>query len=230
MRIGIVAALDDEARTLDVTSGSAGEIPSYDVRVSGPGITNAANCAQNFVDAGVKGLIAWGTAGALNTDLAPGAVIVYNAVISHANQRLECDPQWVAHLMHSLRSFEPTLALGFTAHSALTNQLEKSTVAQRFGATVVDMESSAIAAQAQRAGLPFVAIRAIVDPANFNLPSCALQALAHGGQPRIIPVLKGLARRPQELPALLQLSRWYRKSLDTLRLTAHVLHPTFGLD
>lgn len=230
MRIGILAALEDEARTLEVNSGVADDNPYHNVRVSGPGNSNAARAAESFIDAGVNGLMAWGTGGALDHKLVPGTIVIYKAVLSHDDERFDCDPQWVANLMTSLGTLDPVLALGFTAESALTNQLEKSRVIEQTGAAVVDMESSAIAQKAQLAGLPFVAIRAIVDPANFAIPSCALEALSNGGQAQIIPVIKGLARRPQELPALLRLSHWYRKSLDKLRVAAHVLHPTFGLD
>jgi adenosylhomocysteine nucleosidase len=230
MRIGIVAALDDEARTLQIAPESADNKLNYTVSVCGPGTTNAANSAQRFVAAGVDGLVAWGTAGALAPDIIPGAIVISDTVISHDEQRYDCDPQWVAELMARLDSLNPEIGVGFTARDPLRNSIEKSDAAIKYGARIVDMESSAVAEQAKSAGVPFVAIRAIADPAHFDIPSCALRALAHGGQPRVLPVLKGLARHPQELPALLRLSRWYRKSLDTLRIAAHVLHPTFGLD
>ena len=64
----------------------------------------------------------------------------------------------------------------------------------------------------------------------FNIPSCALKALAHGDQPRAMPVIKGVLRCPQELPALLKLARWYRESLDMLRLCTLALEPGFGTE
>lgn len=74
-------------------------------------------------------------------------------------------------------------------------------------AEVVEMESYTILAEAARSGVPAVAIRAISDTADFNMPYDFERARDAHGQIRTIGVLSQVLRRPAGLPSLLKLSR-----------------------
>lgn len=76
-------------------------------------------------------------------------------------------------------------------------------------AAAVDMESAAIAAVAGQAGLPFIALRVIVDTAADELPSAVIAA-SGGGRLRIGRLLAGFLRAPADVPALIRLSARYR--------------------
>ena len=67
------------------------------------------------------------------------------------------------------------------------------------------MESHAVAAEAVAAGLPFLVIRAIADPAGRALPAAALAGLSPDGGARPWAVLLSLLCRPDQLIGLVRL-------------------------
>src|SRR5579863_2631550 len=73
-------------------------------------------------------------------------------------------------------------------------------------AEAVDMESYTILAEAARWGVPAVAIRAISDTADFDMPYDFEKARDAQGQIRVMSVVSQVLRRPSGLPALLKLS------------------------
>src|SRR5579863_1446265 len=73
-------------------------------------------------------------------------------------------------------------------------------------AEAVDMESYTILAEAARCGVPAVAIRAVSDTADFDLPYDFERARDAQGQIRVMRIISQVLRRPSGLPALLKLS------------------------
>ncbi len=69
------------------------------------------------------------------------------------------------------------------------------------------MESYTILAEAARCGVPAVAIRAISDTVDFDMPYDFEQARDAQGQIRIVGILAQVLRQPAGLPALLKLAR-----------------------
>jgi adenosylhomocysteine nucleosidase len=69
------------------------------------------------------------------------------------------------------------------------------------------MESYTILAEAARCGIPAVAIRAISDTADFDMPYNFEDALDSQGQIRMMGIASQVLRRPSALPALLKLGR-----------------------
>jgi hypothetical protein len=74
-------------------------------------------------------------------------------------------------------------------------------------AEAVDMESYTILAEAARCGVPAVAIRAIGDTADFDMPYDFERARDAQGQIRVMGILSQVLRRPAGLPDLLKLGR-----------------------
>jgi adenosylhomocysteine nucleosidase len=74
-------------------------------------------------------------------------------------------------------------------------------------AEAVDMESYTILAEAARCGVPAVAIRAISDTADFDMPYDFERARDAQGQIRVMGVVSQVLRRPSGLPDLLKLAR-----------------------
>jgi adenosylhomocysteine nucleosidase len=85
----------------------------------------------------------------------------------------------------------------------------KAAAWRRTGAAAVDMESAAIAQVAGQAGLPFIALRVIVDTAADELPAAVIAA-SGAGRLRLGRLLAALARTPGEIAALIRLSARYR--------------------
>lgn len=100
---------------------------------------------------------------------------------------------------------------------------EKAALRRETGATAVDMETHIAARVAARHGLPFLAIRAISDIADGDLPPAALVGMAPDGGMALGPVLRSLACRPGQLPALMRLGRDTGLALRNLAVVLHEL-------
>jgi adenosylhomocysteine nucleosidase len=84
----------------------------------------------------------------------------------------------------------------------------------------VDMESLAVAQVARVHGLPFIAIRVIVDSAADNLPRAVAAAADQSGQLSIWRLLGALARTPADLAPLMRLGSRYRAASRSLNAVA----------
>ncbi|MCA8888201.1 MAG: hypothetical protein KDA46_05180 [Parvularculaceae bacterium] len=105
----------------------------------------------------------------------------------------------------------------FGADTIIASAAHKSALFKNHGCVAVDMESHGAARAAQGAKVPFIAIRAIADPADRALPRAALGAVAPDGSTKIISTLIECAKRPAEFSELLQLARDSDAALKTLR-------------
>lgn len=74
-------------------------------------------------------------------------------------------------------------------------------------AEAVEMESFAVLAEAAERKIPGVAIRAISDAADQDLPMDFSGVLDNQGKVQGSKVARSLARAPQKLPSLLRLGR-----------------------
>jgi hypothetical protein len=71
------------------------------------------------------------------------------------------------------------------------------------GATAVDMESHVAARIAADYDIPLAACRVVIDPVHRRLPPAALVGLKPKGTVDFLAVLRSIAQRPSQLPALL---------------------------
>lgn len=106
---------------------------------------------------------------------------------------------------------------------------DKSRLRTETGAAAIDMESHIAARYAARHALPFAALRVISDAADHALPAVAGAAMRPDGSVDVLGVLKGLARDPGQLPALLATARDAGRAFRALRRVRGLLGPGFGL-
>jgi adenosylhomocysteine nucleosidase len=221
---GVVAALAAEARALGPAEprgeGLAMLADGNLLAVSGMGPQAARSAAERLIDAGATSLVSWGLAGGLDPDLEAGAVCVPREVIAADGSRLATARSWQASLSSAVAAGRHvgTEAL-LTAEHALETPAQKSAARRATGACAVDMESSAVAQVAEAHGVPFVAVRVIVDTARDGIPP-AVAAASRAGKLRTGRLLLGLVRSPREIASLLRLARRYRVALDALRAVA----------
>lgn len=132
------------------------DLPNVVIAVGGIG-RNAARRAGEAVVAQYSPsvLVSAGIAGALTPDLKVGDVI-------RAREVVDAD----SGVRFAAQSGEATVV----TVSSVSGSEEKRVLATRWGATVVDMESSAVAAVAQRHGAQFAAIKAVSDQLDFEMP------------------------------------------------------------
>ncbi|MDN7674988.1 phosphorylase [Burkholderia oklahomensis] len=168
---------------------------------------------------GCAGVVSFGTAGGLAPDLAPGVLIVADAVDGPFGV-LNTDSAWSARLVAALagtpiaaRMRRGTLA---AVGAPVVDAREKESLHRRNGALAVDMESHIAGAFAAARGVPFAVCRAIVDPAWRTLPKAATAGLREDGSTAILPILRELAKQPSQLGALLQVAGDARAARSTL--------------
>jgi hopanoid-associated phosphorylase len=200
---GIAAEADIARRITDRVACSAGR-PD-----------RAAELARTLIAAGTRTLISFGIAGGLSPDLKAGSLIVADRVMTdHGTYPAD------ANCAEALGARTGALYGGQTI---VWDPAEKAALATRTGALAVDLESGPAAAAASDAGIRFLAIRAVADPAWFALPRAALLPLDDEGRPRLSAILGSVARYPAQIPALIRTGLATRAALATLLRAGGVL-------
>lgn len=173
----------------------------------------ARSAAEGLVRARVDALVSFGLAGGLDPSLAPGALVIPEAVRLATGEAVSADPALVA------RFGGPTHRLMIAAEAPVADAAEKAALFAQTGAAAVDLESGAVAEVARSRGLPWAVVRGVCDPARRDLPRAALAALdPAGGGIAGMRVLAWVLRRPGQVPALLRLARDAAAAQRTLAL------------
>ncbi len=183
--------------------------------LSGMGAQAARTAAEGLHQHGVSALVSFGVAGALSPDLKPGDLVLPDAI--HMDAQLPVNIAWRDRLQNLLPA-EITVRNGILANSdvPLTGTKAKLDLAQATGACAVDMESAAIAAVAAAAGIPFIAVRAIIDPLQFSPPEALLAAVYPDGAVNPIRLTALILKRSVHLTTLMQMGVGMRAARKTL--------------
>lgn len=217
---GIVTGLVFEARIIEKARARAKRSAPL-VVCSGPGGERAAMAAEQLLDRGVIGLISFGLCAGLDPDLRPGTLLLAERVSAGAESYAP-DPTWRARLAESLGANGPGIAGGalLGADAPIAGAEDKRALFAEQAVRALDMESHGVARVAARAGLPFVALRAVADPAERNLPRAALEAFGPDGRIKPLRALATMYLRPWESPGLLRLAYETRLAVDSLERAA----------
>ena len=216
--IGIVSALPAEARALGPSAPHGAELRRLDegglLAVSGMGRAAAAAAARRLVLAGAGGLASFGMAGGLDPTLICGTVLLPEEIAV-------ADDGAVSDILPTSRDWRQRLGAVIpasclvcvgrllTSARPIGRPDAKTETWRHTGAVAVDMESAAVAQVAGQAGLPFIALRVIVDTATDELPAAVIAA-SEGGRLRVGRLIGGLLRAPADVGALIRLSARYR--------------------
>ena len=214
---GVVVALKAEADTCR-------RIPDALIQTAGPGPERAEAAARALLAQGARSLVAWGTAGALTDSLLPGDIVVADTAFEgrgHASPVTE-NP-FAQALAARLAPLGVRRGSTCTVSEPVSASGEKLRLHATTQALCVDMESAAVARVAAAAGVPFAAVRSIVDPLGFDLPPAALAGMDQHGNTAMLPVVRELLRSPTQLKALLTLGAYFRLALRELRSAAELL-------
>ncbi|MEO8927183.1 MAG: hypothetical protein ABI306_08470 [Caulobacteraceae bacterium] len=164
---------------------------------------------------GAAGVVSFGLCGGLDPSLKAGDLLV------------DCDdPAWRNRLLSALPKARAGRVVGGDAMVAGVEG--KAALRERSGADGVDMESHIVTDLARRRAIPLAILRAISDPADRALPSAAQSGLKANGEGDIGAVLRALAARPWELPALIRTAREAGVAFAALRDARHLLGPRLG--
>ncbi|MFA7494927.1 MAG: nucleosidase [Acidithiobacillus sp.] len=227
-RLGIVVALDAEARTLRKQTMPHGTLITLHAQgcmvVSGMGACRAEEAAQVLIDAGVQGLVSWGTAGGLQASRQAGDLLLPDEVF-WLGRAWAVDAGWRDQLRQGLPEAVGQGGL-CSVNQPCTSVADKAALLDEYpSAQAVDMESGAIAVKAQQAGIPFVVVRSVVDPATQSLPISATRTVDPYGRPQMGRLLRTLLRHPADIRELLQLGTQMSRALRSLRAAGPVLLP-----
>ncbi len=172
--------------------------------------------------AGADGVVSFGLCGALDPSLAVGDVVIADGVI-FAGARVATDAAWTAALAAAVPSARRGDMAGGNVIAG--SAAAKAALRRATGAAAVDMESHAVARAAAAAGVPFAVVRAVSDGAASALPRAAQAGFKADGEPDVAAVLRALARRPWELPALVRTALDAEKAFKSLARAAAALAP-----
>jgi adenosylhomocysteine nucleosidase len=232
--VGVVAALAVEARTLGRAVRRHDGLSTLPdgalLAVGGMGAVLAASAARRLAQAGVAGLLSFGFAGGLDPALAAGAVVCPAEVVSGSGVRFAASTDWRERLRTATAALRPLVAGALLTRAAPIDSVAGKALAFReTGAVAVDMESLAVAEVAAAFGLPFIALRVIVDTATDALPQSVLGA-SRSGRLEVHRLLGALALAPWELLALIRLAQRYRAAARSLAAVARAgLPPAHAL-
>jgi len=165
-----------------------------------------------------RGVISFGVAGGLDPALKSGDIVVATEVMAG-------DARWLAGLALN-DELVARLALGRRrvvrgglagVEQVIGARAGKAALWSETGAAAVDMESHIAAAYAEESELPFAALRVISDPASRALPAIAMTAIKPNGDIDLRKVLRGVARNPMSLRALVSTGIDFNRALRSLR-------------
>jgi adenosylhomocysteine nucleosidase len=220
---GVIAGNSIDPRPVLIVTGLIQE-----ARIAaGPGLTVICSSSDPqqlrelltvFDPSTIRGVISFGVAGGLDPTLKSGDLVVATEVMAG-------DTRWLAGLTLSdeLLAGIPlggrrVIRAGLAGvEQVIAAQDGKAALRSETGAAAVDMESHIAAAYAAEAGLPFAALRVISDPATRALPELARAAIKPNGDIDLRKVLRGLARNPFTLRALVSTGIDFNRALRSLR-------------
>jgi adenosylhomocysteine nucleosidase len=202
------------------------------VVTGGIGPRRTQRTVEKYMDTPLSAVLSVGCAGALTTGLSCGQLVLApevcmpDATDSMQLRRYPVDGQLLAHTRTAAQRAGVPVAEGalFTSAHVLLTPEEKAQRGQETGAIAVEMESGVHAAFAMARGLPFLAVRVILDGVQMRLP--AIKGLTTPeGDVRTLKAVWHVATHPHHLPALLALQRARTTAGEAIRQVCHALFP-----
>ncbi len=156
-----------------------------------------------------------GVCGGLDPSLAPGALILARRVVSEGQPELAPDGALFEAARRALRASGLQFASStlLTADRPLGTRREKTDAWNAHGAAGVDMETYGVVAAVQARAIPWIALRAVLDPAREALPR---ELLDWRGEDDERAIVRRIGRRPVAWPAYARLALQMRRALHAL--------------
>jgi hypothetical protein len=197
MTLAIVCGMKSEADVI-------GDQPGGCVVIIGAG--DAAGLRTKIEAAiadGADRVISVGVCGALDPHLPVGAVVVG-----------EFDAAWADRLC--VKTAGRLVIFSWSA-VPIASPADKARLALASFADVIDMETWVADKIASAHGLPFAALRVVLDPADFDLPPVAMDRLTASGGVDYWAALESVAGDPEQIPEMVKLAGYSRTAFARLR-------------
>ena len=222
--LGIIVSLPRELKSLTrhtiPVGGSKALTDNVLVALSGMGAERAYTAGSLLISQGATALLGWGCAAALDDRVSAGCLILPERIIGTKGEIHPVSAEWHHRLCQTLESIHPVRTDALVESDAIvTTSAEKRMLAKRTRAAATDMESAAEARLAMERGLPFLALRAIVDTASSDIPENVLEALDSQGNINVWKLLMGVYLRPADWIKIIQLGIQFNAAQKTLKKT-----------
>jgi adenosylhomocysteine nucleosidase len=222
MMLGIVVSLSRELKSLTrqtIPVGSWKAITDNTlVALSGIGAERAYMAGSVLVSQGATALLSWGCAAALDDRVSPGCLILPERIIGANGEVHRVSTEWHRRLYLALESKHTVRIDALLESDAIVRtSAEKRALAKQTEAAATDMESAAQARLAKDYGLPFIAIRAIVDTPSTEIPENVLKALDPEGNINLWKLLS--STMPADWIKIVRLGIQFNAAQRTLKKT-----------
>ena len=227
LRLGVITGLAEESACLNIFPPETRPI----LRCSGAQSERAGVFAQRLIDEGCNGLLSFGMAGGLREDLQPGNIIIASMVYGPEGKVFETSNLW-RNRLNSLTNTDDSITIApiIGVNEVISSSKAKKKLGLTSKAVAVDMESHIVGSVANKAGIPFMVIRAVIDPVGCSIPNWVLKNISEQGTPQYGAILAGLATHPWDFNKLVQLNRNSSLALSSLRSIANRLGPLFAFE
>lgn len=170
------------------------------------------------IESGATGLISFGIAGGLDPKLIPGTMLLPETVHTDRGETFVADDKW----RRRLQTHIPGAISGaiYGGEAVVSRVADKRALFGRTKALAVDLESGLVARAATAAGIPFVVLRSVADPAHRNLPRAAALGLNDDGKVAYGAVFGHIVRNLHQFPALLFTAFETRRALTAMHAIA----------
>ncbi len=149
-------------------------------------------------------LISLGYSGALKAHLKPGDCLVAHSIETPGGQIYHTTPPSAGTRLLSVSRLAPS------------PESKRQLALSHPEAEAVDMESAILAEAADQAGLPWHALRVIIDPLDSSLPINFNRCVNAKGQTAAAKLAREIVTNPHKIPALVQFGSWESRARQQL--------------
>jgi adenosylhomocysteine nucleosidase len=203
--VGILTAIEEE---LDGIRRAVPESAGVVMTATGDGPKRAASGAARFLERHrPAAVIGAGLAGALSPGLSVGDIVASRRVRFEVGDTATPDPRLLERALAAGARPGTLVTVDRPVVSAAAKAALAATAAGGENALAVDMESAAWAREAAERGVPYIAVRAISDTADEELPAFLVDTVGPDGSIRRGEVARLALLQPSSWGTLLRMRR-----------------------
>ncbi len=190
---------------------------------TGSGPLHLEMLAKRLTKLRTSGLISIGTAGGLSRHITPGTLLLPKRILLRNGTALQTDPDWRAGVYEALQSHCPVNTGDLLTVTDLARRpAQKRALYSETKAIAIDMESGQLAQLAERIGIRFMTLRAVMDTVDDEIPGAAVVAINEQGDTAIGKLVRYLLTHPGDLPGMIRIARRFQVAAGALRQACHL--------
>ncbi|MFH1829693.1 MAG: hypothetical protein ABH871_02800 [Pseudomonadota bacterium] len=231
--LAIVSALDDETRIICskmcvdtrihvrpglITRGTYDHHPLLLVRTGIGPKSMASTMGHMLAMHRPELIIHTGYCGGADPALQPGDLVIAESVIdSNTGQRHEADKNLVLRANKLIQNTGMRGSVGalVTVDSVVNSPHDKAFLATQHSCIGIDMESAQLAHACSKAAVPYLVVRAVLDPLDYHLPDLT-GAIAENGSTDGFALASHLIRKPADVLKLTKIEYFATQAREAI--------------